>query len=311
MTTPVFRMLAMVPWILRRPGVPLADVAAAFGADVDTVRDELRTLAYCGPRLEASYEFEVVFDGDDGVTITMADELRRPLRLRPDEALRLVLVLTVAQRVTQGEVPALDTALAKVRAAVGVDQHAAVAVVDDAGHLGRLRDAIGRGRVVELDYLGRKDRRPHPRRVEPWRVDVTREGQYLQGHDLDRGAPRVFRLDRITAMAVTDAAVTTTAPANLAVPAWVPDEDAVMAVLDLGPGAHFVGDYVQADVDTVTDGRRRVELRTDALDWLADLVLAGGVAARVVAPSDLADLVARRAADGLAAYDRQADPDAG
>ncbi len=303
MTTPVFRMLAMVPWVLQRPGVPLADVAAAFGADVDTVRDELKTLVYCGPRLEASYEFQVDFGADDTVTITMADELRRPLRLQPDEALRLVLVLTVAQRITQGEVPGLDTALAKVRAAVGVDEHAAVAVVDDAGHLGALRDAISRGRVVELDYLGRKDRRANARRVEPWRVDVTREGQYLQAHDLDRDAPRVFRLDRITDLVVTDARVTTTAPDDLAIPAWVPDEDAVTAVLELGPGAHFVGDYVQPDVDVVTDGQRRIELRTDALDWLADLVLAGGVAARVVEPPDLADLVARRAADGLAAYD--------
>lgn len=303
MTTPVFRMLAMVPWILQRPGVALGDVAAAFGADVDTVRDELRTLVYCGPRLEASYEFQVDFGADDTVTITMADELRRPLRLQPDEALRLVLVLTVAQRITQGEVPGLDTALAKVRAAVGVDEHAAVAIVDDAGHLGDLRDAIARGRVVELDYLGRKDRRPHARRIEPWRVDIIREGQYLQGHDLDRDAPRVFRLDRITDLVVTDVAATTSAPDDLPVPAWVPDEDAVRAVLDLGPGAHFVGDYVEADVDTITDGQRRVELRTDALDWLADLVLAGGPAARALEPPDLADLVTRRAAEGLAAYD--------
>lgn len=302
MSAPVFRMLAMVPWILQRPGVPLHEVADAFGTDEATVREELRTLVYCGPRLEASYEFEVVFDADDGVTISMADELRRPLRLRPDEALRLVLVLTAAQRLTDGDVPGLDTALGKVRAAVGVDQHAAVAVVDDDGHLTTLRDAIQRGRVVELDYLGRKDDRPHRRRVEPWRVDVTRHGQYLQGHDLDRAAPRVFRLDRVTALVVTDHAVTTTVPDDLSLPEWVPDDDAVAAVLDLAPGAHFVGDYVQADVDTIHDGVRHVELRTDALDWLADLVLAGGAAVSVVEPPELAEIVQERASRGLDAY---------
>lgn len=303
MTTPVFRMLALVPWILARPGVALDDVAAAFGTDVATVRGELETLAYCGPRLEASYEFEVVFGGDDTVTISMADELRRPLRLRPDEALRLVLVLTAAQRVTQGEVPGLGSALDKVRRAAGVDEHAAVAVVDDDGHLDRLRRAVADRVVVELDYLGRKDSRPQHRRVEPWRVDITREGQYLQGHDLDRDAARVFRLDRVTTLVVTDEPMVTTAPTDLPVPRWVPDDDAVPAVLALRPGAHFVADYVRADQDRVVDGVRRVELRTDALDWLADLVLAGGAKVDVEEPAELRRLVAERASAGLAAYD--------
>ncbi len=303
MTTPVFRMLALVPWILARPGVALAEVAEAFGTDVATVRGELETLVYCGPRLEASYEFEVNFGADDTVTIGMADELRRPLRLRPDEALRLVLVLTAAQRITQGDVPGLGSALAKVRAAVGVDEHAAVAVVDDAGHLDDLRRAVDAGLVVELDYLGRKDSRAQHRRVEPWRVDITREGQYLQGHDLDRDAHRVFRLDRVTTLVVTDRAATTPAPADLPVPRWVPDDDAVRAVLALRPGAHFVADYVRADVDEVVDGVRHVELRTDALDWLADLVLGGGAAVDVVEPPELRRLVAQRASAGLAAYD--------
>lgn len=304
MSTPVFRMLAMVPWIRQRPGVAIGQVATAFDTDVATVRRELETLAFCGPRLEASYQFEVDFASDDAVTITMADELRRPLRLRPDEALRLVLVLTAAQRITHGDVPGLDTALAKVRQAVGVDEHAAVAVVDDAGHLDQLRDAIVRGRVVELDYVGRKDRRPQARRIEPWRVDITKSGQYLQGHDLDRQAARVFRLDRVTALVVTDLVVTTVPPDDLPIPAWVPDRDAVTAVLDLGPGAHFVGDYVQADVDTTSGDTRRIQLRTDALDWLADLVLAGGAAVHVLGPPELRESVADRARAGLAAYER-------
>lgn len=304
MTTQVERMLNMVPWVIERPGVPLADVAEAFGTDVDTVRQELSDLAYCGPRLGGGWEFQLEIV-DDGVTVTAADELRRPLRLRPDEALRLVLVLTAAQRMVGDDLPGLTGALAKVRDAAGLDESATVAVVDDHHHLSTLREAIRDRRVVELEYHGRKDDTAHTRRVEPWRLDLTPDGQYLQAHDLDRDGHRVFRLDRIATVTVTDRAVVTTPPADLPRPAWVPDDDAVQAVLRLRSPAHYLGDYVRADHDETRDGVRHVELRTDALGWLAELVLAGGAAVDVVEPVELRDLVAAKARAGLAAHDRR------
>lgn len=304
MTSRVERMLNMVPWVIERPGVALDDVAAAFGTDVDTVRQELRDLMYCGPRLGGGWEFQLDIV-DDRVTVTAADELRRPLRLRPDEALRLVLVLTAAQRMVGDDLPGLASALAKVRDAAGLDESATVAVVDHDQHLATLREAIRDGRVVQLDYLGRKDETAHLRRVEPWRLDLTSEGQYLQAHDLDRDGHRVYRLDRIATVTVTDEPVTTTAPTDLPSPAWVPDDDAVQAVLELDASAHFVGDYVHADVDRVDDGARHVELRTDALGWLADLVLAGGAGVTVLDPPELRGLVLQRARAGLAAHDRR------
>lgn len=303
MTTRVERMLNMVPWVIERPGVTLDEVATAFGTSVDTVRSELTDLMYCGPRLGGGWEFQLEIV-DDRVTVTAADELRRPLRLRPDEALRLVLVLTAAQRIVGDDLPGLASALVKVRDAAGLDESATVAVVDDDHHLSTLREAIRDGHVVELDYLGRKDDTAQRRRVEPWRLDLTPDGQYLQAHDLDRDGHRVFRLDRIATVTVTQDPVTTAAPDELPPPAWVPDDDAVRAVLDLAGPGHYLGDYVRADVDRTADGVRHVELRTDALGWLAELVLAGGAAVTVVEPPELRDLVTRRARAGLAAHDR-------
>src|SRR5512142_1088452 len=57
--------------------------------------------------------------------------------------------------------------------------------------------AVRSGRAVRFPYRRTGDQEPTGRHVEPWGVVSWHGRWYLVGHDLDRGAPRVFRLSRV------------------------------------------------------------------------------------------------------------------
>ncbi len=67
-----------------------------------------------------------------------------------------------------------------------------------------------------------------PRRVQPWRIAARRGGWYLVGLDLDRGAPRSYRLSRV------EGRVRASGPRDaFEVPAHV-DVDAALGTRDAG-----------------------------------------------------------------------------
>lgn len=296
------RALALVPWLLERPGASLAEAAQVAGASPDVVRQELEMLCYCGgPGLGGGSMFDIDIVGDR-ITVRMAPGLQKPLRLSPAEATRLVLSLTAVAAVLGDQLPALRTALGKIRDAAGLDEAVVSATVDADHHLRDLRTAIGEGRVVELDYRGRRDDRAHRRAVDPWHLEFTHDGWYLHAHDHDRRDHRVFRVDRIQRLAVRDDPVTTPRPDTLPSPRWEPRDDAVEVRLRLVGTARFIGDYVALADDAEVKGAREVRFSTDSLTWATELIAAGGRDAEVLVPPELADMVADHARRGLAAY---------
>ena len=59
-----------------------------------------------------------------------------------------------------------------------------------------LNEALSRRSAVEFDYTALQSPRSR-RRLQPWRVFARNRGWYVVGHDVERGAPRAFRLSRI------------------------------------------------------------------------------------------------------------------
>lgn len=97
------RLLAMVPYLLARQGIPLAEAAAQFGISERQLVKDLELLFVCGTPghmpddlIEAEWDTGHVYLGN-------ADAIARPLRLGVDEALALIVGLR-----TLGEVPGLD-----------------------------------------------------------------------------------------------------------------------------------------------------------------------------------------------------------
>jgi proteasome accessory factor C len=304
-TDDVARMLTLVPWLLERPGADLEETAEAFGVSARTIRRDLSHLDFCGlPGLGGGDLFEVDLVGDR-IVVRMADELRRPLRLTPREALRLVLTVDAVAEVLADELPALRSAVDKVRAATGIAEAVADVLEPEATRwTGPIREALRRGVRLRFDYQGRGDDRPQTREVDPWALHVLRGVWYLQGHDLGASDRRTFRLDRIAALEATDVPVQHAAPRELPPPRYAPGPDDLSAVLRVRPGARWLLDAVDPDeVEELSDGGARVRMRTDAPRWLARLVLMAAGQAEVESPGALRDEIVRMAEEARAQYD--------
>jgi predicted DNA-binding transcriptional regulator YafY len=72
--------------------------------------------------------------------------------------------------------------------------------------LGGLGRAIEQGRAVEIVYesLSGRDRRARPRGLDPWQVFHRGDAWYVVGFCRVHREPRIFRLDRISAVGVLD-----------------------------------------------------------------------------------------------------------
>lgn len=300
----VVRMLTLVPWLLRRPGISIRETALAFRTDEVNIRAELEHLDFCGlPGLGGGALFDVTVI-DDEVWVSMAPELNRPMRPTPIESLRLLLIANVAERVVGGEVPALSSAIAKLGTALGVSP-GAIDVVEPGpdGTIVAARRAIAHDRAVRFLYRGRQDAGPAIRSVEPWRLDLREGSWYLHGHDRDAGAARIFRLDRATDLEVLPDVRTVPVPLELPVPRYEPGADDLEIELRLGPAALWLLDAIEPDATIEASDSLIVRLRTGAPEWLVRLIMMCGGNAEVVAPESIRELVVRRATDALRRLD--------
>lgn len=299
----VARMLALVPWLLERPGASVSETAEAFGVSEATIRRDLEQhLDFCGlPGLGGGDLFDVSITGDR-IVVSMADELRRPLRPTPAEALGLVLGLDAVAEVLTDELPALRSAVDRVRAALGVPEQVADVVDPPVSALAlQARGALAAGRRVQLRYQGRRDHAPRTRTVEPFAVRLVRGAWYLQGRDVEVDQLRTFRLDRASGLRTIEEPIASTPPRQLPEPTYQPGPDDLEVVLRCAPSARWVADAVEVDERREgPDGQLEVAFSTDAPRHVLRLVLSAGGGVEVLAPGWLRDDVAAAADAALA-----------
>lgn len=314
------RLLAMVPYLTTRQGVPLAEAARHFEISEDELVADLELLFVCGTPghmpddlIEAEWESGHVY-------LTNAEAISRPLRLGVDEAVALLVGLrTLADAQGVGDSRALDGARAKLSAAAGDAAQAAGAVrvdLESGGGtqvLAACQQALAGHRRLHLRYLVAARDEATERDVDPMRL-VSADGRwYLEGWCHRAEDVRLFRIDRVLDAAVLDADGTPPATAvgrNLDDALFRPGPTDVLVTLELEPGARWVGDYYPVESrEELAGDRLRIRLRTADAGWLRRLLLRLGGGARVVEPADLAAQTADLAGQALAAYARR--PDAG
>ena len=328
------RLLSLVPYLLARPGIPLADVAADFGIGERQLRRDLELLWMCGlPGYGPGDLVDLSFSGDT-VTVTEDAGMRRPLRLTTAEGTALLVALR-----TLGDLPGMvDTdavrrATAKIERAVGDAGAGGVAVEvsrQEQATTAAVREALEAGRALRIRYYtaGRDD--VTRRTVDPMRLLLVEGRGYLEAWCRRAGAVRLFRLDRVDDVAVLDepaAAPPDAEPTDLSGGVFPARPEHGSAVLLLEPWARWVAEYYpveqvveiprraapEPDGDGTGhdhghhghggEGRARVLLRYADPAWLVRLVLGLGGGARILEPAGLAAEVARRAAQALAQAD--------
>ena len=305
------RLLALVPYLLARPGTSVPDAAATFGVSDKQLRDDLDLLFVCGlPGYGPGDLIDVSYEGDT-VTLSNADAIGRPLRLVADEALALIVALrALTDEPGTSEQDAVRRALAKLERAAG-DAAAGAANVDvvfeaQAPVLTAVQDALARGRRVHLSYYVPGRDETTERDVDPMRVLVVDQLPYLEGWCRRADGVRMFRLDRVVDIAVLDVAADVPPQAQLRdVTAGLfqaSDHDEIV-ILDLDPIARWVADYYPCETVAADGDVTRATLRTADTGWVTRLVLRTAGAVRVVAPASLQDAVRAEAEAALSAYD--------
>ena len=310
------RLLTMVPWLVNRQGIDLQQAADELGITPQQLETDLRLLYLCGYGQMTDELIDAQWEGGR-VFVTNADTIARPLRLGRDEALTLMVGLRALAAVPGlGERDAIERAMARLEEATGASADAAARVevaIDEgveAGALGDARRAVAEHRRVHLRYLVPSRDESTERDVDPMRVVNLDSRWYLEGWCHRAQDTRLFRMDRIEALAVLDVDGTPPPDAQLRdldAGTFTPREDDQLVTLHLQPGAAWVSDYYPVEsVETADDGSQTVTLRTADTLWLRRLVWRLGGLGTVVAPPELAQAVREGAQAALAAYESDA-----
>lgn len=303
------RLLNLVPYLLARPGIRVAEAADDLGVTERQLREDLELLWVCGlPGYGPGDLIDMAFDGDR-VTVTYDAGIDRPLRLTPDEALALVVALRMLVE-TPGLAnrDAVERALAKIESATGDLPGAPVAVrlPGDADRLATIRAAVERQHALRLTYYTATRDETSERVVDPMRVLVVGGRAYLEAWCRTAQGVRRFRVDRIDGMvelAEPAQPPPQAQPRDVHDTIFQPTGDLPLVTLRVGRGARWITEYYPCErVQEASPDAWLVSLRVTDLAWARRLVLGLGPDVAVVAPAELAAGVREQARAALGAY---------
>jgi proteasome accessory factor C len=308
------RLLNLVPYLLARPGILVAEAAAGLGVTERQLREDLELLWVCGlPGYGPGDLIDMAFDGDR-VTISHDAGIDRPLRLTQDEALALVVALRMlAETPGTGTRDAIERALAKIESAAGdlADAPVAVRLPANAERLDALRAAVERGHALHMTYYTATRDETTDRVVDPLRVLMVGGKAYLEAWCRNAEATRMFRVDRIDAFEELDEPSAPPAQVRLhdvSDGVFHPSADLPLVTLRVGRGSRWITEYYPCEEVRRDGDEWLVTMRVTDLGWAQRLLLGLGSDVTVVGPAELVDRIREQATTAL---DQYAAPPAG
>lgn len=304
------RVLAMVPWIVARPGVAVGEVAERFGISESELVADLEVVWMVGlPPYTPDALVEVTME-DGKVWIQYADFFARPLRLTPAQGLAM-LASSDALLSMPGTDPVgpLARALDKLASALDIDVDGALDIdLGTAGsaHLEPLRRAADNRVFVDIEYYSYGRDELTQRRISPDRITANGGAWYVEAWCLLADGDRLFRLDRIASLEVTTVASGRELSPGDGQRLFTTDVSLARIRLHLQPPARWVIDaYPCEDIIDHDDGSVSVTLAVTAERWVQRLLLRLGVDAAVIEDASFAGAAAlgpTAAASVLARY---------
>lgn len=317
------RLLGVIPWVVAQGGAHIDEIAARFDYPGEQLLEDLtQRLFFVGVHPFTPDTLIDVEITDGMVDIGYADWFSQPMRLSNTEATRLLAAGRTVVDMTAGgglgtgrdaEAAApLVRALAKLSLSMGSEGSEAADYIDvclgdaPAETLDALGRAIGERRQVEIEYYSQGRDAMTSRTVDPARLASHDGVWYLFGWCHRAGAERVFHLERIRSLHLTDSPVQVELPAATSAALKVGTVDRTVTVR-LAPEAAWAADYYSAQERSVlSDGSVEAVFAVASESWLARLLVQLGPQAELVDRHETidADLRARTAARMLQRYQR-------
>jgi proteasome accessory factor C len=237
-------MLSMVPYLLDNGATSVTSLARHFDVDAATVRSIVRFFGVAGiPGETATYQHEDLFDidwdaleqRDEAILIRTVVVSDRP-RFSPREVAALLAGLQYLRSVpglaSQQE---LDQLTLKLTASTG--QPASRIDVENSSTpqgVTELHDAFKARRDVEFSYVDASGKASQ-RRTSPIQLESVDNVWYLRAFCHDRDGERLFRVDRMSELTLTD--IPSVSPSEISFaterPLYAPDDNAVSVNLRL------------------------------------------------------------------------------
>ncbi len=297
------RLLLLVPFAAKSEGIKLQDLAAKLGVEPKDILADLELLTLVGRPPFAPGDFIDIYVEGDRVHVALDQRLARPPRLTPAEAAAL---WAAAQVMRPAAKSALASAQKKLLAAVPgsarkLFSKLAERVGAEAAPMDDLLEPLARAarerREVEFAYLAAGRGNQERRAVRPWAVYLRSGRWYLSGHCLARQGDRLFRVDRISDLVVTDRHFAERG--QVQGPSGRGGETARLRFSK--SAAPWVRESYSDAAKPTADGGVEVELEGASAEWIVPYVLSFGGEAELVSPPALREAVlatARRMAAG-------------
>jgi proteasome accessory factor C len=304
------RLLALVPYLLARPGIRVVEAAADFDVSEKQLRKDLELLWMCGlPGYGPGDLIDLSFEGDT-ITVAFDAGMSRPLRLTGAEATALLVALRAL-----GETPGVDgeavrRAVAKIEAAAGLAQPAGVVVGlgvregEDTAEVRRIvQGALTARKALRITYYTASKDEVTERTIDPMRLLIVEGRAYLEAWCRRADAVRLFRLDRIdevTQLEERAAPPPYAEPTDVSAGLFTPQPDQLVATIVLEPDVRWIAEYYPVEnIEELEGGRLRVRMRYTDRSWMIRLLLGQGGEVHVESPPDLAQALRDRASAAL------------
>ena len=299
----------MLPWLMERGSVPVAEMAEHFQVDEAELVRDLELAAMCGLPPFVDEMIDVFID--EGVVHAGVPRLfTRPLRLTAPEGFALLIAGRAALNLPGADPTGpLARALGKLAEVLGDD-----GVVVDSPQPPATADVIAAandGARLRVRYWSASHDEATERVVTPRTVFADRGSWYVIADDHRSGEQRTFRIDRIESWERTGEV-----DERRVVPApgpddWFQDVDLPVAVVRLAAPARWVAERYPIAARREVGDVLEIELPITSERWLRALLLRLGPHAEVVAPTAWRTLGADAAADLLRRYESPVTPDPG
>jgi proteasome accessory factor C len=234
------------------------------------------------------------------------DNFAKPARLLPLEAKALVAAIDLLGDHLPGE-GSLASARSKIVAALGRDPatdglQITTTSGDDSDVVPDVSTAIAEHRLLELEYYKENEDEFSTRRVEPYKLLNGQEGWYVHCFDVERDAPRSFKLDRIKQVTILDETFEPRPGVEPDVSGWPKTgqvDTSRAARVWISPERARWAREDRPVIEELKDGAVVVGLHYAGEDWLAREILKEAGDAVVLEPEDARQAVLE-AAEALA-----------
>jgi len=205
------RLLFVVPFVAKNPGRSVEEVAKALGINKDELLEDLDLLTLVGrPPFQPDDFIDIYVDDEGKVFVQLDQRLKAPPRLTAAEGVALAAAARLLEPAAGSALTSALKRLERVLPPGAVDRFRAMAkqldvALEAPDGIAALSSAIVERREVTFDYFAAGRGQTERRAAQPWELFSHRGQWYLHAFCLSRKEPRLFRLDRIANLAVTDA----------------------------------------------------------------------------------------------------------